>query len=590
MTDIQDKFNLLLQSGTLNLGQPIRPEEVLTEGGSKQFYEFGAIYFHPRIGTAFELHGLILQKYIEIGEHLSGLGYPLSDESDDPNVLLGRMNQFERGSLNFDPAIGVTAFFDENQPIVPQVVVKIVDAILVGLDRGMTLSLNDLAAAVGLLAGNPLVEAVRIILPDLVFSRLYDDLSSAEILDLVAVAQQNEPDYVPPLFDNYLVVDCPDGFDTETLADAFNQWVGLVELAYSQSFPSDPAVIGTSNPLFSNQGYLGGLQISPNIVDIQQGISVQAAWAKGADGSDTRFVDLEQGWFLGHEDLPKPIPFLGGINRSSSFPHGCAVLGEIVAIDNNRGIVGIAPNALPRVISYFDPVEPFGSRRSRPKIASRILASAAALRFGDVLLLEVQLDGTIDGVKTLVPAETDPGIFEAIKLLTKVGIIVVEPAANGNANLDHFTNIKGQRVLNISLRVEFKDSGAIMVGACTSASPNGKQSVSNFGNRIDCWAWGENIITTGDPNRPRQADAYWNNVPGQFPFFAQTSGAAPIITGMCLLIQNLQILLQPRPGSQSGKLGRSMREILRNPLNGSAVTGSTRPMPDMAKIIANQYL
>ena len=322
--------------------------------------------------------------------------------------------------------------------------------------------------------------------------------------------------------------------------------------------------------------YLGGLQ---------QGIAVQAAWAKGADGANMRFVDLEQGWFLGHEDLPKPIPLIGGINSSKSFAHGCAVLGEIVATDDNRGIVGIAPNALPRVISYFDPVEPFGSRRIRAKIASRILASAASLRSGDVLQLEVQLDGRIQGVRTFVPVETDPGVLEAIKLLTKVGIIVVEPAANGNANLDDFTDIRGQRVLNITLGLEFRDSGAIMVGACTSASPHGKSSLSNFGNRIDCWAWGENIITTGNQNSPRQADAYWSG-----PFFGNTSGAAPIITGVCLLIQNLQLLLQPRPSSPLGKLfGRSMREILRNPLNGTAVTGSNRPMPDMGKIIANQY-
>lgn len=575
MTAIQNKFNSLLQSGALNLGQTIGPEEVLSDGGSRQFYEFGAIYFHPRVGAAFELHGLILHKYIELGENLSGLGYPLSDEGDDPTVPSGRMNQFELGTLNFDPVIGVTAFFDENQAIVPQVVVKIVDTLPLGLDRGMILNLDDLSTLVGLPAGDPLVEAVRFIFPKVVFSRLFDDLSSAEILDLIAIAQQKEPDYVPPLFDNYLVVDCPDGFDTEALASAFTQW-GVVEFAYSQPIPSDPAVIAIGNPLFVGQGYLGGLQ---------RGISVQAAWAKGADGSDMRFVDLEQGWFLGHEDLPKPIPLLGGINSPKSFSHGCAVLGEIVAIDNNRGIVGIAPNAQPRVISYFDPVEPFGSRRSRAKIASRILASAASLQFGDVLQLEVQLDGIIDGKKTFVPVETDPGVFEAIKLLTKVGIIVVEPAANGNANLDNFINIKGQRVLNISLGLEFKDSGAIMVGACTSTSPHGKSSHSNFGNRIDCWAWGENIITTGNQNSPRQVDAYWNN-----PFFGNTSGAAPIITGVCLLIQNLQLLLQPRPGSQLGKLASSMREILRNPLNGTAVAGSNRPMPDMGKIIANNYL
>jgi hypothetical protein len=141
MTAISDKHADLLQSGTLDLGPPVAAEENFTEGGSRQFFALGAIYFHPRVGAAFEAHGLILQTYVAMGEHLGGLGYPLSDEMDDPNVAGGRMNVFELGTLNFDPAVGVTTSFTD-QPILPQVVVKLVDGIALGLDRGGVLDLD----------------------------------------------------------------------------------------------------------------------------------------------------------------------------------------------------------------------------------------------------------------------------------------------------------------------------------------------------------------------------------------------------------------------------------------------------------------
>ena len=56
------------------------------------------------------------------------------------------------------------------------------------------------------------------------------------------------------------------------------------------------------------------------------------------------------------------------------------------------------------------------------------------------------------------------------------------------------------------------------------------------------------------------------------------------------ITQNLQFLLQPRPGQPQGTLQQSMRAMLRNPAIGTAVAGSTRVMPDMGKLIATQYL
>ena len=547
MSAIDDKHAELLQSGTLNLGSPVGNEVSFEDGGSKRVYQFGTIYFHPRVG-AFEVHGLILEKYIELGENQSGLGYPMSDEGDDPHVLIGRMNQFEAGTLNYDPAIGVTPNYTD-LPLIPEVVVKISDGFRLGVDQGISLGLDDFVGLVGLSSGNPLVEAVKALVPNLVFTRLFDGVGSAEMSRFVAIAQNYEQDYNPPVFDNFLVVACPEGINPETIANVLGKWIGVVDYAYAMPEASDPTVVGTSNPFFVGQGYLGTAPV---------GIGVQSAWARGADGSRTRFVDLQQGWLFNHEDLPKPIPLLNGVNRRESFAHGAAVLGIMVARDDNRGIVGIAPEAKARTISYFSPGDVFNSRRSRQRIASRVVEAARSLAYGDILQLEVQLEGTVAGVRTLLPVEIDPAVFEAIRLVVRMGIVVVEAAGNGNVNLDGFVDVKGKHVLDSGNTLEFQDSRAIMVGGCTSAVPHAKFSDSNFGSRIDCWAWGENIITTGNQNQPTQVNAYCTS-----PYFHGTSAATPIISGICMLIQDLQILLNPRPG-QLGKLGPfTLREILR---------------------------
>ena len=62
MTAIQDKYNSL----PINLGAALSEEESLPDGGTKQHFEFGSIYFHPSVGEAFECHGLILQTYMQL--------------------------------------------------------------------------------------------------------------------------------------------------------------------------------------------------------------------------------------------------------------------------------------------------------------------------------------------------------------------------------------------------------------------------------------------------------------------------------------------------------------------------------------------
>ena len=43
---------------------------------------------------------------------------------------------------------------------------------------------------------------------------------------------------------------------------------------------------------------------------------------------------------------------------------------------------------------------------------------------------------------------------------------------------------------------DFRNSGAIMVGARSSVAPHTRLGFSNNGSRIDCYAWGESVDTT----------------------------------------------------------------------------------------------
>jgi len=49
----------------------------------------------------FEVHGNILMKYQEVGETTSSLGFPRSDEMDDPSVAGGKVSYFEYGKISW---------------------------------------------------------------------------------------------------------------------------------------------------------------------------------------------------------------------------------------------------------------------------------------------------------------------------------------------------------------------------------------------------------------------------------------------------------------------------------------------------------
>ena len=379
---------------------------------------------------------------------------------------------------------------------------------------------------------------------------------------LIERAQRSDPGYVPGHFAGYFWVDSDEALDLEALRKDLLRWP-TVKVAYIDRPAPDPLVSPGDDVREPDQGYLN---------PAPEGIDAEYAWTfTGGDGAGQRFIDLERGWTFAHEDLTvHGASLLHGTLLDSSRGHGTAVLGEVCAVDNTLGCVGIVPNvASVRAVSFNDSTRP-----------DAILAALGNLSFGDVLLLEAQV--WVDGADLLGPIEAFDLEFDAIRLATALGVIVVEAGGNGTNNgsapplaMDTFVDPMGRNLFNPA-SADFRDSGAIIVTAASSAAPHTRLAYGPHGQRIDVYGWGENINTTSS-NDAGSTTLYRNN-------FGGTSGASPIITGAVLAIQGLA---QAQLSYSFGP--RQMRALLRDPANGTAPspaeTTTIGRMPDLRAII-----
>lgn len=384
----------------------------------------------------------------------------------------------------------------------------------------------------------------------LTLTRLFTALPAKRISELVEKAQQRDDGYKPSNLLTWFTVDCPDGLTADELAKRLLQWE-IVEKAYPDSPASDP-VAPADDTRWANQGYLD---------PAPEGIDAEFAWTiAGGDGTGQNVIDLEQGWTLNHEDLnAHGASLLFGTLVNASRPHGTSVLGEICAVDNDRGCVGITPElASVNVVSHSG---------SLSNVADGIIAAVGNLDFGDALLLEVQ---TVAPLVFGGPVEIRDDVYEAIRLATAIGIVVVEAAGNGNVNLDTFTDASGDQILNPA-SADFRDSGAIIVGAASSAAPHTKRASSTSGARVNCYAWGQNVDTCTSTSGG--STTFYTGT------FSGTSSASPIITGAALAVQ----------GIADATLGfrlspTQIRNILSDPATG---TPSANPAMDRIGVMPN---
>jgi len=303
-----------------------------------------------------------------------------------------------------------------------------------------------------------------------------------------------------------------------------------VDFAYKELEASDPALVTPGDDGFSDkQEYL-------KPVSEGGGIDALFAW-QFTNGAGVGFVDLEQGWYPAHKDLNRISPIVYGHSWVDDDAHGTSVLGIVVGNDNNIGVVGIAPGITSvKLTSRYD-----AATESNSDVGNALVAVTPYLVPGDVVLLEVQKNGR--------PTEVELLDYVAIRLATDSDFIVIEAAGNDGDNLDRVSvteKINGQsRIRSLDRKPpNFRDSGAIMVGACRKKPSGGQYRrldrsdvKSNYGTRIDCYAWGEGVVTTSTTNgelgsSPDDPKSKYTNS------FRGTSSAAAIVAGAALLLQS----------------------------------------------------
>lgn len=395
--------------------------------------------------------------------------------------------------------------------------------------------------------------------PNVTINRLFNSLNPKEIKNLGK--EIKDSDHISSNLLNYYIVETQDDIDVQALLTKIEK-SSLVETAYLQEEEAPPAerlpnlsVNPYDEPRLTRQGYLEPAPL---------GINAPYAWSiKGGDGKGTTFVDMEYGWLFNHEDLVnQKIELISGQNKSEHHDHGTSVLGIVSAEDNNIGGIGIAPKAKVKVVSQI-------RDNGNYNTADAILSAVNNMQAGDILLLEAQATYDGYGDKNYFPVEVKPDIFDAIRMGTNKGIIIIEAGANGGNDLDQFRDRNGKQVLNRN-SPDFKDSGAIMVGAASARVPHKRSYFSNYGSRVDVYGWGNAVDTTDAKPSEFITNLYTSS-------FAGTSSASPIIAGAAASIQGIAKNNQGKVYTPS-----QIRAILSDPSTG---TKSNDPISDKIGVL-----
>jgi serine protease len=413
---------------------------------------------------------------------------------------------------------------------------------------------------------------------------------------------------------NYFLAVLGDAEKAEQLVDRANA-LPSVEIAYFAPIPED-ADIPPETPNFeTKQRYLD---------PAPEGIDARFAWTqRGGRGDGWRVIDIEQGWNFDHEDFPgrffpdlryKRHRLTAGTNTTTcgSRQHGTAVLGEIVALNDDRGVTGIAANAGWGTVS---PMRDYSGEKKLAtpvyRISEAINIAASMLTPGDAILIEQHMRGpnvnTTTNVMTdsgqactcncgqfgFIPMEYEKDTFDAIKNATARGVYVIEAAGNGDMDLAH-TRYRLKTAGKSRFDRSVRDSGAILVGASQGASRD-PECFTDHGAMVDVHSWGRNVVSTGYglnqctsapiANSGWEVNGTGDDKQWYTARFSGTSSASPIVTGAVLTISGVR-----RAAGKPALTPSEMRALLK--ANGTPQgTGGTHgtkligPQPDLKRTI-----
>ena len=198
--------------------------------------------------------------------------------------------------------------------------------------------------------------------------------------------------------------------------------------------PPPPAVCREEPP--GGWPVLDPAAVTPDLAPYQdyRGLGIPDGAAGPASGSPTWSTSGAGRAELDDRGLPAPVLTPGGLAEAFKVEeHGTAVLGILGADDDASGITGLAQAA------QIEPLSPFFQRPPGLRPAGR-RSGRPRLRPGDVLLIEQQTQVGTPPSTVFAPIEAIPAMRDLIRAVVDAGVVVVEPAGNGDRDLASFNS------------------------------------------------------------------------------------------------------------------------------------------------------
>ncbi|KXG78355.1 Subtilisin NAT [Fervidicola ferrireducens] len=250
--------------------------------------------------------------------------------------------------------------------------------------------------------------------------------------------------------------------------------------------------------------YEAAIQVMPYAVSVKlkgqeipwgvKKISAQQVW-KTTKGEGVRVGIVDTGVDLSHPDLKDNIKEAYGVldckNVIDDNGHGTHVAGTIAALDNDIGVVGVAPKVEIYSVKAFD-------KNGKSTVSGIVEALNWCLE------KEVQVVNMSFGIKN-----NSITLRRAVKALHKSGVVLV--AAAGNAGEEN------------SVLYPAKYPEVIAVAACNR--DDRPASFSSIGPEVDITAPGVDILSTYKD--------------GQYKLMSGTSMAAPHVSGAAALLLSI---------------------------------------------------